>query len=618
MKKALRLAAVLGLMSLGWCTDVHAGGKLVTPDVPLTSSYYGYIDKMEGMGFITDMPSSTRPYSRLEMARLVAKVNPEGMQPYMRVWYDELCDALSDEIAYLIVHRPLVQEYKLAKAPHQKTKTIRLNRKSAKRANNGVANANNSVAIANGGQVAYNNAGNTANANNSVGNANSMTIDPQHVQRYYADKYNWLVAEKVKLAGPKHFPSNVALRSASVELSYEQQDQRDYKYKKMNASYQPLHGDNSGYRYGEGANLVGELNVSGSLSNDVAMSVTPRFSWDKDQKGDASLREGYVRTHLGVWSLTVGKQQINWASHLGSAGQSVSSNASAQNMVRLGFLEPQETKDWGFLKLLGKIDFHAFCALQEGNRREQYLKWHPTGNPEDETNHLKFMGARLEIQPTDTFTIGLERMTHMKKFGKNWLMMKNDGIDEEGNDYGNDQNGVDWRWKLPGVQFYGAWHGEDGDREVTDLFTTGRSRRYGLYFPQLAKDGSWDLQVERTWNYGEVYWYQHGRPDGNGWEYGYDIMGDSMGGDADKYRAIINHYRRNGDILRFTYQNTTWDKEDKASPNFKEFKVGYEHKLRENLHLGATVGYARIKNANYSSGRNESAKYVALRLNWRL
>lgn len=59
MKKllsAIAIAAALGC-------SCAAASPLVTADVPLDSSYYGYLDKLEGMGYIQDMPANTKPYS---------------------------------------------------------------------------------------------------------------------------------------------------------------------------------------------------------------------------------------------------------------------------------------------------------------------------------------------------------------------------------------------------------------------------------------------------------------------------------------------------------------------------------------------------------------------------
>lgn len=185
MKKlisAIAIAAALGC-------SCAAASPLVTADVPLDSSYYGYLDKLEGMGYIQDMPANTKPYSRLDMAKWVlqaeeiAKSKP--LPQYLQTRLDVMREGLAEEIAYL----------------------------------------------------------------------------------QGAGKIN-----------------NVKLRGASVDLSYLQQDSAAYKYNNAKAHWQMLNHNNNGYLYGDGFNAVGTLHISGSLSKDLAVGVTPRFSWDKDEQ----------------------------------------------------------------------------------------------------------------------------------------------------------------------------------------------------------------------------------------------------------------------------------------------------------------------------------------------
>ena len=77
MKKllsAIAIAAALGC-------SCAAASPLVTADVPLDSSYYGYLDKLEGMGYIQDMPANTKPYSRLDMAKWVLQAEAIACRP---------------------------------------------------------------------------------------------------------------------------------------------------------------------------------------------------------------------------------------------------------------------------------------------------------------------------------------------------------------------------------------------------------------------------------------------------------------------------------------------------------------------------------------------------------
>ena len=192
-------------------SGVATASPLVTANVPLDSRYYSYIDKLEGMGYIKDMPTGTRPYSRLDMAKWIIeaqqKAQTKPMPGYLKIYYKEMRADLAEEIAY-------------------------------------------------------------------------------------------------------------------------------------------LQGANTDY---DGINIIGAAEISGSLNKDLALSLTPRFSYDKDQHGDASIEEGYVKTHLGVWGIELGKQAVQW----GKAPFAMSNNATPQTMLKLNLLEPH-TFDNGFLQPFGR------------------------------------------------------------------------------------------------------------------------------------------------------------------------------------------------------------------------------------------------------------------------
>ena len=101
MKKQVVLGIMAALLA---SSSLAAASPLVTSNVPLDSRFYGYVDKLEGMGYITDMPASTKPYSRLDMAKWLADVNPSGMPDYLKVYYDEMVADLAEEIAYVKGH----------------------------------------------------------------------------------------------------------------------------------------------------------------------------------------------------------------------------------------------------------------------------------------------------------------------------------------------------------------------------------------------------------------------------------------------------------------------------------------------------------------------------------
>ena len=97
------MAGIVAAMAAA--TSVATASPLVTANVPLDSRYYRYIDKLEGMGYIKDMPTGTRPYSRLDMAKWIMeaqhKAQTKPMPGYLKTYYEEMRADLAEEIAYL-------------------------------------------------------------------------------------------------------------------------------------------------------------------------------------------------------------------------------------------------------------------------------------------------------------------------------------------------------------------------------------------------------------------------------------------------------------------------------------------------------------------------------------
>ena len=62
MKKILSALAFAALIG----SSVASASPLVTADVPLDSNYYSYLEKLEGMGYVSGVPAGTKPFSRLD------------------------------------------------------------------------------------------------------------------------------------------------------------------------------------------------------------------------------------------------------------------------------------------------------------------------------------------------------------------------------------------------------------------------------------------------------------------------------------------------------------------------------------------------------------------------
>lgn len=502
-----KLLSTLALAALLGC-NVAGASPLVTANVPLDSNYYSYLEKLEGMGYISGVPAGTKPFSRLDMAKWVrqaeAVAKNKPLPQYLATYLKAMRSEFAEEITYL-------QE------------------------------------------------------------------------------------------GKQNFKSNLKLRNVDLQFSHVSQDNSAYKYSNANASWQLLNHNNNGYRYGDGFNAVGKLHISGSINKNLALALTPRFSWDKNEHGDASRVEGYVKTHLGVWGVTVGKQPLNWgAGHSGTLA--FGNNATPQTMVKLNLLEPHNF-DNGVLKFLGKANINVFASQLEGNRVEKAKAFRPA-NWQTEKDHAALLGIRADIMPTDALTIGLERMSMLKKFDKHWLL--GDNAEDKNKDGWNDIAGLDIRYRFLSVQLYGSLYGED----QAHAFPCENAYTAGVYFPQLVADGSWDLRLEASKT--NHVWYGHWVLV-NGWTYKDDIMGDWMGADARKYYAEVNNYLPNGDKLTLGY---IWAKLGKTSyaaeGKVQELQLGYNMKLSEAMYLDTTLAYGKLDKDKGS----DKSKLVAVCLSW--
>ena len=102
MKKSLFSLGIVFCL-FNWGSSMAFASPSVTGNVSLDSSYYGYIDKLEGMGYISSMPTGTKPYSRLAMARWTLEARKvalrKPMPSYLVDYLQELETGLAPEIA---------------------------------------------------------------------------------------------------------------------------------------------------------------------------------------------------------------------------------------------------------------------------------------------------------------------------------------------------------------------------------------------------------------------------------------------------------------------------------------------------------------------------------------
>lgn len=380
--------------------------------------------------------------------------------------------------------------------------------------------------------------------------------------------------------GEGNAKTSFKLHSTSVELAATKLHNKDgYGYRGLtNGRWQSFSANNKGHKYEDGGNMVVGMYASGNLGRDMALSVSGRAAWDKEDV-TASLDEAYLATRVGIWNIEAGKQAIAWGQ--GVTGNLLfSDNARPRTMLKISNEEQPQSK--GFLKFLGKTRFTAFASRLDGDR---------TANGVHDYEHPYLLGFRGDFTYKN-FTLGLARASmlggkgnafHKRDLGK-WLVGKNANHDDKWNDIA----GVDFRWRMPGVTLYGELYGEDQAGYSPSLV----AYRGGIYIPRLSYDGTWDMRLEGA--HTNRSWYSHGTYRA-GWTYRNDIMGDYMGTNATRLYANLNYYASAFDKVGFHGSYWTADQADNTKQKVKNAWLTYDKVLGDNDTLNFMAGLSDIR-----------------------
>lgn len=378
-------------------------------------------------------------------------------------------------------------------------------------------------------------------------------------------------------------------------------------------SWQPLNPNGQGYRWNQGMNAYTSFVWEGAMGPDAWISLTPRLGWGEKDGANATLQSGYVKLRSGNTEFLLGKDAMAWSE--GKMGNLLlSDNATPLTRVQVSNIEPLHYK--GLLKYLGAIHAKMFVAGLEDRRYWSGGQWRDQDRP-------NLYGMRLDFQPSPDFTFGIGYTSMFGgagvKMGFNeYLFMLLGKTNYVGNDFANGMAGLDFRWRIPawnGVQIYGSYYSEDN----IDYNEWGKHPNIvgmvgGIYIPRLSPSGDWDLNLEyagtgRAWYIGGIY------PAGH--TYGGNILGDPMGGDANRYSAKLTHYldAKTQVGLRFDRINQGLSLAVQQRTNALSLSV--RHRLQDDLLLELTGGLASMDNADFVSGRGRKNKFVSCSLSQR-
>ncbi len=381
------------------------------------------------------------------------------------------------------------------------------------------------------------------------------------------------------------------------------------------ASYQPLNSHSQGIRYDRGMNAYGSLLWEGSLGPDAWVSLTPRVAWGQDSGAGARLHSGYVKLRSGNTEFFVGKDPLSWGQ--GRMGSNLLLSDNATPLTRFQISNIESLRYRGLLKHLGAIQTKVFFALL--GDREYWI-----GSTQYDHNKPGLYGIRFDFQPAPDFTIGAGYTSMFGGRGINmgfyefWHMLLGKTNKEGGYDYANGLSGIDFRWRFPklnGMQLYGGWYTEDNtsfDEIGKKLWIKGHIG--GIYIPRLTPAGDWDLTLEAAGT-GHV-WYMHNAYSG-GHTYDGQILGDPMGGDANRYSLRLNHYLDTRTQIGLTLERVVQGASRPVSQRVDSLALSLRHRLTSDLLVEFTGGLASRDNADFVAGATKKNKFVSCAISQR-
>ena len=387
------------------------------------------------------------------------------------------------------------------------------------------------------------------------------------------------------------------IHEVSLSAIYNQNKENSYKYSgPSTASYQPFSTYNNGHHYGNGGNFTLGAYASGNLGREVALSLSPRLDYTSDDKFGAALDEAYLASRIGIFKLEAGKQALDLGQgYTGKLG--LSNNAQPLTMFKV--TTEEIPRDHGLLAFLGKTRWTGFIGRLDGDR---------TDNNIHDYDHPYLVGVRSDLI-YDNLDIGFGRLSMLGgdgnafKFSDTWDWVR--GKNAYSHDKWNDIAGLDFKYRFPGLHLYGELYGED----QANYLPSDVAYRGGLYFPQLTRDGRWDLRLEAAHTNND--WYVHWTYQA-GWTYHHDLLGDAMGRGATKYYAGINHYLSSRDTIGLNGLYERMGEVSGVNPKVGQIWLSYTRRLNNSDRLGAVLGLAALKNINFNSGEDKTDKFVKL------
>ncbi len=366
-------------------------------------------------------------------------------------------------------------------------------------------------------------------------------------------------------------------------------------YVYTDSDIQALNYNNDGDLYEKGSNVRVGFSSRAELGW-LSFYINPELRYSEADT-DAIMKRGYgVMSLLGL-DLQIGKDSQWWGPGYHGAIL-LSNNAEPLTMVKLTNPNPV-LLPWVF-KYLGPFRFAVFVTRLEKDRKdipEPYL-W----------------GMRLNFKPHPYLEIGLQRTALLGGRGRSedlktwWRSFTGKGENIAGVEAGDQRAGGDIKitlpFKLQPLQLYAEAASEDeaGGLPYKWAYLTG------IYLPRIFNLERITLRCEYATTHVEGHpnvWYRHGIYT-DGYTYKGKIIGHHMGTDSKDIFMELSYLipERDGrvsisyDIEEHNLAGAVREKKDEVSLNVS-------FKLKKNIDLKVSYGYADIKNIANISGKDK-------------
>ena len=354
------------------------------------------------------------------------------------------------------------------------------------------------------------------------------------------------------------------------------------------SSYQPLNINNNGDQLALKFNSRVSFNLEGEINDLLLVSLTPELSYNEEDQYQLNLESGYFKTGFSNLSLQFGKESMWWG-HGRRGSLILSNNSRPQLMMKIANLEPFSLNGW--FSLLNEMNTTFFISEPDRYRND--------------VAETSFIGGRFDFSPTKdlTFAVVLTSIVGGKGRSVGWddlddfLLGRNAGTTDA--ERWDSIAGFDFAWRLPKINnliLYGEIYGEDQAGSLPPL-PSKIAGVWGIYFPRLSVDGSWDLLVEGATT--SDAWYRH-------WVYtdGYvfrdQIIGDAMGCDSGRWLLRLNHYWTDGTQVAFNYESLVMNRSAADSKTLHSLWITGRTKICPDVALISTIGWSVTKQSEDS------------------